>query len=331
MKIKNYDIVILLSILLTFSLGIGFLYSIKNSKDNTTKETRDKVETQVEPTSTVGEAKKAPSAPSDLDKKKEKNHIYKKEDFTIEEIFNYIIDWAKAASDNSIIKFLKAECPKDKIVEIVKKIVKETELSRDNKLNIIFSMAEHFKDDKNIKDKLFNVIIEDDILAIQEPPVLVVAVQTKHEALIPDLLDFGKRNIEKVKANQMDKKALHYAAKNDIPEYLEGLHRNIEKIPADMASKLLLELVKANKPGNSIPFLVKIGANINYYDDKNNLTILMHAIKNKNLDLVKTICEAGADVEKPSKDKAIGYPLQLAREVSDLAIEMYLQDQGARD
>jgi len=330
MKIKNYDIVILLSTLLIFSVGIGFLYSAKNNNQTPKSKT---IKTQVETglVSTIPEPPKAPPAPYATKQEEAPSKI--EHVFTLEEIFDYIIDWAKAASDDSIIEFLEEECPKDKIVEVIQKIVDEhiSDLSRKGVLNIIFSLAKHFKDDKNIQDQLFNVLIKNDSLALKKPPILVVAVQTKHKDLIPDLLNFAKRNLEKVKTKEMDKKALLYAAKNDIPEYLESLHENIEKITADMASELLFELVKANKSGKSIPFLVKIGADINYHDDKTNLTILMHAIKNQNLDLIKKIVEAGADVKKPSKDKKIGYPLQLARELGNLEIEMYLREKGARD
>jgi len=52
---------------------------------------------------------------------------------------------------------------------------------------------------------------------------------------------------------------------------------------------------------------------------------------NKNLDTVKALVNAGANVAKPSQDKAIGYPLQVARELDQVQIDLFLRSKGAKD
>ena len=324
MKITNYYIVILLGILLLFSFGVGILYSVR------TKESSEKKEKTAKITSTVPDPVTMPEPPSEIIVQEDPKQT--EEPFSVEEILAYVIDWAKAKADDAIIEFLKEECPKTKIAEIVSRIIEEkiSEISREGELHILLELANHFKDDKAVQNRLFDILLNDKTLTHQEPPLLTIAVKKGQQAIIPDLIAWNQKNIEKI-ITDLGKEALLYSAKNDDTKDLKMLHNNGVKITEEMASKLLLELVKANKTSQALPFLIEQNANPDYYDNNTDLTLLMHAIKNENIEMVRDLITFGADIRKGSKDKKIGYPLQIAREVGNLDIELLLREKGAKD
>ena len=334
--IKDYDIVILLFALLVFSLGVGWIYSKPNDKKpiQQKKLTTKKEEAPLQ--TTVKAPPKTPEPPKEIPYK---TTDIPKVEMSLNEMMDYIREWANESGVPEIIKFLKEICPKDKIVTMVKQITKQytQELTRENKIKLAFSLANFYKKDKNIQNKIFEIIANDKTIIEGDIPLIFIAAQQGEIDAIPNMIDWYKKH-RKRRVN-LEKKTFAYAAKHDYANALQKLQKKLHAIDKAYATKLLWILVKANAGKKSIEFLANLGADLNYQDPKTKHTILIQAIINKNPAVVKELVRLGADVKKPSQDKSIGYPVQVAREnpvkkARELGltdIEMFLRSKGASD
>jgi len=345
--IKNNDIAILLFSLLVFSLGIGWIYSKTEDKTKTEikviKEKEALKKKEKKPKSTVPAPKKTPAPPKEI-KFKESDVPKEETDFTTEEMLEYLYESGKSKDLKSVLIFLKEKCPKEKIAEVVKKFIgtEEHGLERKNKLKLILSLGKHYKNEKKIQKQLFDIIAAHKDIEEGEIPLLFLAVEIGEREAIPDVVEWYKSQKEKKQPRLRDlaKQTLEYAAKHDFDEALKKLHENGAEINKNYAKKLLWILIKSNAGSKSIEFLKKRGADLNNYDPESKHTILIQAIKNKNLDSVKKLVELvekeGKEklkefLNKPSKDKTIGYPLQITRELKLLDIEKFIRNKGAKD
>jgi len=334
-KIKNYDIAILLFSLLVFSLGIGWIYSKSSTsndkKASKTKQDKTSQKKEEQPIkTTVKVAPKAPEPPKEIIFKK--SDIPKKEKLlTIAEMMDYIQEWASESGVPKIITFLKSVCPKDKLIEMVNEIIKKhaQELTRKNKIKLILSLANFYTKDKNIQNKLFEIISQDETVEQGDTPLVFIAVQLEEIEVIPDMINWYKANVKR--RPDLEKRTFEYAAKRDYVKALKKLQEKLPIIDKAYATKLLWILIQSNSGKKSIEFLKNLGADVNYQDPKTKFTILIQAIKNKNLAVVKELVRLGVDVTKPSDNKAVGYPVQNARELELTDIEMFLRSAGAKD
>jgi len=324
----------------------------KKKTDKKEKEEPKKLKTTVPapqkapPLPTTQTPKKTTKKKTPEKKKKEKGKKADKDKkqptkkMSLNDVYKYIRAFILMGGDNDIIDFLKASCPATNIVEVIKQTIEEptSSLTRENKLNIIFSMAKFYKKNIKLQHELFDLIATRDELLSPEPPLIIVASKTRNRKAIAELIEWDKKKTGKEKSDLYER-ALLYAAQHDDKRALKGLHKHGTKINKDTASKLLFDLIKSNAGTKSIPFLLKRSKNnINYEDPKSKATLLIRAIKNKNIAVVKALIEAGADITLDSSDKSIGAPLQVARDMVSqdrgrkaLDIELYLRKKGARD
>jgi len=249
---------------------------------------------------------------------------------TITDMKKYIKDIALAGGEKAISTFLKELCPPDTIIKMIKQLNTKAfqALERREKLYIIFSLAQHYKTNNKIKERMFKIITKTKSLAKGEIPILILAIKNKTNAPIKNIIEWDRKRTDD-KKSKLEKEALDYAAKKDDLESLKILKQNGAEISPKKASKLIWLLVKENEGSKSIPFLVKNGGDINYENE--GYTPLLRAIKNNNLETVKKLIELKADIKKSSKNKAIGSPLQKAREIGNIEIEMLLRKYGAKD
>ncbi|MFC1843053.1 ankyrin repeat domain-containing protein [Candidatus Dependentiae bacterium] len=308
MKRKNNDIMILLFALLLFSLGVGWIYSKSAPKP-----------------------KKSPKPPQEI--------TYKPKDIPKEEkamptneILEYIKEWVPTKGISHIIEVLKEKSSKNTIVETLNKFLEqhENEFSRQEKLKIIISIGHHYKNNKKLQFQIFDIIAQNKNIEEGEVPLLFAAIKIGEKKAIADLVEWYKQS-KRPKVRDLAKQTLEYAAKNDNADAIKKLHEAGAKIDKSYATELLWIVVKSNKGPKSIPFLKSLGADIDNYDPKTKYTVLIQAIKNKNLDTVKALVKAGVNIEKSSKDNSIGYPLQVARELDQVKIDLFLRSEGAED
>jgi len=332
-KIKNHDIAILLFSLLVFSLGVGWIYSKSNTKVEPKKK-EQAIKTMVK------DAPEIPEPPKEI-KHKESDIPKKEKLLTIDEMLEYVKEWATESGVPTIIEFLKTTCPKDKVVQMIQKIIKKyaQELTRENKVKLILSLAHFYKKDKAIQHKLFELLSAEKTIEQGDVPLIFIAAQLEETEVLPAMVDWYKS--QKNRKLDLEKRTFDYAAKHDYVDALKKLQEKLKIIDPAYATQLLWILVQANTGTKSIKFLRKLGADVDYQDPKTKFTLLIKAIKNKNLDTVKELVEPvtikpglkklGANVNKASENKAIGYPVQNAREIGRTDIEMFLRSKGATD
>ena len=302
------------------------------------KEKKEETKKETVPKTTVPEPKKLPEPPKEITFKK--SDIPKKAiDLTTEGMLEYLDEWGKARALTSITDFLKEKCPKDKVANILKTVIEKYNFAREQKLKLILVLEQHYKKDKKIQKQIFDLIAQDKDIEEGEIPLLFLAVEIGERETIPDIVEWYKGQ-KRPKVRDLAKQTLEYAAKHDYDEALKKLHEKGAKIDKDYATKLLWILIKSNAGFKSIEFLKKRGADLNSHDPKSKYTILIQAIKNKNIKVVKKLIDIiEKDTEQaikkfvnaPSKDKKIGYPLQNARELKLIKLEAFLREKGAKD
>jgi len=338
MKIrKKYDIAILLFSLLLFSLGIGWIHS---KPDNTKKPAKKLVKKKIK--TTVPEPQKAPEPPPSIlpQAQNSRDNQTDKKEMTVKEILDYLDEMEQAKGIVPIVEALKELCPKENILEVMEKFIEENKLhlNREQKLHVIISLGEYYKKNIELQQKIFDIIAKHKDIESGEIPLLFLMIEIGKRNVIPDVLAWYQVR-KRPETKLLAKKTLEYAAKNDFDKALKKLHEIIKedktedsiKIDKAYATKLLWLVVKNNKGSKSIEFLKSLGADLDNYDETEKITILIQAIRNKNIDTIKELIRLGADVKKASKDKSIGYPLQVARELGQVNIEAILRAKGAKD
>jgi len=349
-QIKNKNIFILFFSLLIVSLATSWIYSIttiskkaleKKEKiqeaENTKNESKEAVTTLVTKSiketgeNTVPKPQKTPAPPPPRDTSKDASQENLKK-IKPEEILEYIHELGKAVGLSAVVTFLKEECPKEKITEIIKTFINKNdyEFTREQKLKTILELGKHYKKDKVIQKQIFDIIAEHKNIEEGIVPLLFLTVEIGQQDIIPDLLAWYKGQ-KRPQVKKLAKQTLQYAAKNDYDIALKKLHQSGVTIDKTHATELLWDLVKADAGAKSIKFLKSLGADLDAYDPNSKYTILIQAIKNKNSGVIKELIRLGTDVTKPSTDKTIGYPLQIARELDLVDIEELLRSKGARD
>jgi len=333
MKTKYCNIRMALVFCLGFSLDTGLIHSM-----NVAKEAKEQIKptSKKEPTlkTTIPLPKKAPPAPSE---KKSIEANEKDDTLTLDGIFNYIRGLITTGADEAIINVLKNICVEEKIVAILTRIVKEknSTLSREDKLNILFSLAQFYQNKTKTKKEILDIIKRENLIE-SDPPLLIIAVDSKNEKIIPHVIEWDKKHTGE-KKSKIAKNSLRFAVKSSLSKHLKEIHKHIAPFEEDHATELLLLLVKTNQKADAIPFLVKHGAKVNAVDKETQLTPLILAIKKRNFEMVKKLVEAGADVNqrvKIVKDKklhTVETPLWAARDAKDAKIEIYLKQNKAKD
>jgi hypothetical protein len=261
----------------------------------------------------------------------------KEEELTTREIIIYSKEFIRSKNMNNLVAILKERCPKKIIVETISKILEldaiHQELTRPEKLKIVLALAKHYENDKELQSKIFDIITKYKDLETGKIPLLFVAVEIKEIDVIPALVEWYKKS-DRPEVRNLADISHDYAAKNDYGQVIKRLKDTGVKITPERATELLWTNLKANKTKKDsvlIESLKSLGANLNSPDPKTQITPLIQAIKNKNLHAVKQLVKFGADPKLASKDKSVGFPLQVARELGQLNIEMFLRDKGARD
>lgn len=311
-------------------------------------ETKDKsLEKEKTPESSI-KIPKLPEPPAEIQPDTEK--IKKEEKLTTEDILAYSKELIESHGIDDLITILKVKCPKEIISKSINAILKQydEDLSRQEKLKIIIALAKHYEKDKNLQDAIFNIISENKNLEFgevesndninnknnnknkkEDTPILFIAIEVGEEKAAPNIVEWYSKS-NRTDIRDIAKETLHYAAKNDYSEAIKKLYEIGVKIDSKLATELLWENLKSNKGFKSIEFLKKIGADLNSIDSSSKFTTIIQAVKNKNLALIKKLAELGASVKTSSPEKAIGSPLQVARELELIDIENYLRSLGAK-
>lgn len=305
MKLKQYDIVLLLSSLVVFSCGIGVWQS--------------------------GKSKSSYRAPLSLAVDIAGTAQNALEDMTDEEIVTFVRPLGLSRSIEKIADTLKG-IPADRAQKIAQLLIKDPHIALRtlDKKELILALAVSFSNPSD-QDKLLDLYLGDPLLHTGRP-LLVIATADYYRAHLPLILEWidrmSKRTPTPTPIKTMIYDSYAYAVDHNDTHMFALLVKDGVPLDAADATDLLWHLVEQKKTAALIPILVSAGADINQV--KNKSTPLIQAIKNGGEDTVQALVTAGADVNK-APDKTVGTPLQQSFIIHNTPIEMILRANGAHE
>ncbi len=269
MEEKRSDIPLLLVVLLLFSISVGILHGRKNNK--------------VQAKLLHGQASDNEFGLSKL---------------PAEEIVGYFQPLIFARGIGALADTMQQFSMRT-MYDVVQILLDDMQspLTREDKLTLLFVLALYYYDSKKVQSRLFDFILQYQDL-IEGSPLLLVAVQSHYAEVIPMLLAWSQhRQVHKIfaqGAQTLITQAFNTAIDENNLEIILTLYAYGVRISSEQASVLLWQVVNANKDIGFVPFLVKLGADVNYIaDDK--YTPLIRAVANNNKALVQVLLDEGAD------------------------------------
>ncbi len=244
-----------------------------------------------------------------------------------------------SGSVEKIIQFLKAFPPESSFI-ISEQIIKEKEssLSNDDKIQLLFGLAQAFKEYPAKQKKLFNLLF---VLDKKIPAMrLVQAAKYGYNEIIPALVRWAQEQKKKhAELNNFALKSLYRSIDaNDSKAFkiLAELAINLDK---KTASNLLWHTVSQNHNTQFIPILADYNADL--WSTNKGHTLVTKATELNNKEIIKTLIatlkKGGSSGEKINKylnrfaDKTVGSPIQIAIEKGFTDLEIYLREQGATE
>ncbi|GEM_PF-7081534 len=260
-----------------------------------------------------------------------------------EKFLDYIQPYLQSRSVDRIIDLL-ISLPAREALKRARIIIEEQdhELLREDELQLIAALADHYKKDQEVQGKFFELLLFDPVYyqnkSDEEPFGYVIAHQG-HASILPKLWEWagkfhvtdasGKRPARKLLGDFIQN-ALRRVVEKDEDALLHAMPTTHLSITKHQATAFLMHAAQLPRSvGRVIPWLKKQGANINAIDANGN-TPLMYAVKNNNRAFVQALLKEGVDVNlMPSLEK--GTALQLARSLGNTELESLLRVHGARD
>jgi len=125
--------------------------------------------------------------------------------------------------------------------------------------------------------------------------------------------------------------ALHAAIGADDMMSVKNLVNNGVIITPDLATNLILQVVKEDQDPAMITYFKQFKPNLDVeYPDKKGITPLIQAVDNANKEMVQALLQAGASANFP-QDPTIKTPLQHAINLRETDIDALLRRYGARE
>ena len=306
MKLKEYDIFLLLGSLFIFSCGIGLWHDGK-----TIHQTRVPLALSVD-VNAVPE-----------------NSLQTME---MSNVLRYLQPLTSSRSVEKIIETMKGLTAK-RAVDIAHVLINDAKgsLRLIDKKELLLGLALLYPEAAD-QDLILNLYVQDAQLHSGKP-LLVIAAQELYRADVPIILAWAQRMqttlpvvpqvIKRIVAD-----AFSYAIKHNDTKLFARLVQAGVELDAPLATALLWQVVDKTKDAAVVPLLVAAGANLN--EVKNKKTPLIQAVMNGNKDAVEALAKAGADVNL-MPDKAVGTALQNALITRNVAIELILRNYNARE
>lgn len=305
MKLKQYDIVLLLSSLVIFSCGIGVWQNGKS-----------KVASRIPISYAVDIAGAAQNALADM---------------TDEEIVDFLRPLGLSRSVEKMADTLKG-IPAERAVRIARLLINDQKigLRKLDKKELILALAIAFNETLD-QDMLFDIYLSEPSLHIGRP-FLVIALADYYRVHLPLILEWVNRMNKRTPAPTPTKTMIYdsyqYAIDHNDAQMFALLVKQGVPLDSSAATRLLWHLVEQKKTAALIPILVAAGADVNHVQHKK--TPLIQAVQNASEQMVQELITAGADVNK-APDKSVGTPLQQSFMIHNTPIEMILRANGAHE
>ncbi|PKN03447.1 hypothetical protein CVU75_02155 [Candidatus Dependentiae bacterium HGW-Dependentiae-1] len=230
-----------------------------------------------------------------------------------------------------LMKGVSASQARDIVVKVLAQ--KDSVLTADDKVRLIIGIvATYYATDKSSQQLLFDLILR--YALVPSNPLAFIAVRYKYSQAIKPLLSWAEAvvTLKNKKAPEWLKddafKSIQTAVLSNDFKSFSALLKNGIVVTPEQAGQLFLDAagVKNARVDFIVP-LVRLKANLNSIDTQlDYYTPLMKATSVGNLAFVKALFKAGAKINKID-DPA----LQVAIKKKQLAIEVFLREQGAQE
>jgi len=244
-----------------------------------------------------------------------------------------------SGSVEKIIEFLKA-FPRETSYIVLRQIVqeKESSLSQHDKAHLIFGLANAFREDTNITEKIFELLF-----LINDKPIsqrLVDAAGKGYTKIITLFLIWAHTQKTKhPELENIEKKSLLKAIDTTDIEAFKNLIKSSITFNKNVATEIIWYVVSNNKNATFIELLADKKANL--WSTKNGHTLATKSVELNNKKILKSLVQAlkkqGATQEEIENylnrfvDKEIGTPIQIALGKGFTKIELYLREQGTQE
>ena len=310
MKPRNFDIYILLALLLLFSIGLNQICAGRSQ-----------------------DIKKEPESPS----------IFKSLTINVREVLSYLRTLLMSGSVSTSIELLGQFPPQTSYGAAKHIIENEQSLLNDrSKQQLIFGLASKFAANPTIQSKLFDLLLS--IKLQQDESFLINAVKDGYKSITPALCAWAQtKQTTHPELTDFEKNALYIAIDNNNFKEFTALHE--QKICPDkpLAADLLWYTVKTNGDARFIPYFVQHRAQLTMTKDGHTLITL--AVENNNKAAVEKIVAILSDQGKSEQEIAtyinrfaspqIGTPLQLLNKLVNIEgkreyipLELYIREVG---
>ena len=290
MKFLQNDVVLLLTFIILFCFGLGFLRNDKQdiflSLESLDPYIPEKLSQQTcdlpeEVDQKNGSSDLAVSNVQVVQPVASEHSVAKTgsrlSDLSTEQLIAYMKPLFMTKSASAIISFLQ-HIPADSVLKIVRAIVqdKTNRLPNRVKYRIIFAAAQRQRT-RRAKFAYFDLIAHDKSLQKGVKPLLVKAVEAGYSHLVHDIVAWS----ETVDLDQdISRQAWLYAARHDDedPEALRELFEAGVPVDSSLATELLCELMTHSQEGYSVAFLTDvlgadIGRSLQVAQETNNLRL----------------------------------------------------------
>lgn len=187
------------------------------------------------------------------------------------------------------------------------------------KINLLISAIAHSPSDE--KRLPFFDFLQD---YFPDEPIFYY-VSEKTTGFFPAALHWAKRNENNGQlVKQWQKRSMDIAVGESDPAFLAFLYGNGLRTSTNHASQLLDQVTLEQKNVSFVPFLIRqLSAEANFSSDGKK-TVLMKAVANNNLPMVRALLEEGASPTKVL-DSTVGNAIQIAFEKGFVKIEELLR------
>lgn len=300
---KNYDIYLLLVLLLIFSGSVAFLRGRKSS-------------------SIPLQPKKTPIQAID----------YLLKDMPVKEIISQLSlgPLLISRSVEDIATVVSEIVPTERIYDVVRRLIQDqdSQLTSDDKLELIYALAALHGDNEKKQVLFFNLISDNNALFKNGSPILYIAASTRdsrrnHPSIIPVLLTWGN-TYQKLNKDapshiaDMLGQGIMYAIQENDSDAFNVMLPEIGDIDKALLNKLLWKSIEGKRDLQFVTKLIQLGADPN--DIIGKYTVLMWAAYNGNEEAVQALLEANADPEMVI-DIETGTAAQIAHEQKNVEVE----------
>jgi hypothetical protein len=263
------------------------------------------------------------------------NAVQKKPLLSTSEILGVLNAQLASESVDRTARFLLSDdIPLVQKIEVMQKLMDDASygFTHEDVVQLILAVANGFKPASDEQHQIFK-LFADNFDKIQETRPLVTAAQNGYINTLDSLVKWAVHTIDRYKQLGVDEQAfkflaLEFAIDRKADVAFDTIIRRLGGLDEVQATELAWRIVKTRGKPRFLSEAKRLGANLNSVRDGK--TLLIYAVIDRNLPMVKELLILGANPEQ-FVDPEVGTAVQQAFSLGFKEIETFLRDQGARE